>query len=173
MRGYAASQNRLLDPGASSAAMTWAEPSRDVALPRSLALRLLERGDVLHCVWSGKRLAPATLDIDHCLPWSAWPCGDLWNLLPAHRTVNQRAKRDRLPAETLLQAARLPILRWCEAAYARGELLPQRFAEEARASLPGLAGDAGEPALPGAVFAAVSLQRLRLRHDQQVPEWNG
>jgi SAM-dependent methyltransferase len=27
--------------------------------------------------------------------------------------------------------------------------------------------------LPDAVFAAISLQRLRLRHDQQVPEWAG
>lgn len=173
MRGYAVSQDRSLDPGMFAAAMTWAEPSRDVALPRSLALRLLERGNTLHCVWSGKRLEPMTLDIDHCLPWSAWPCGDLWNLLPAHRTVNQHAKRDRLPTETLLQAARVSILRWWEAAYEQGELLPRRFAEEARASLPGLAGDAGVPPLPDAVFAAVSLQRLRLRHDQQVPEWGG
>ncbi len=173
MRGYAAGQDRALEPGILAAAMTWAEPSRDVALSRSLALRLLERGDTLHCVWSGKRLEPASLDIDHCLPWSAWPCGDLWNLLPAHRTVNQSAKRDRLPAEALLQAARAPILRWWEAAYAQGEVLPRRFAEEARASLPGLAGDAGVLAQPESVFAAVSLQRLRLRHDQQVPEWGG
>jgi tripartite-type tricarboxylate transporter receptor subunit TctC len=34
------------------------------------------------------------LDIDHCLPWSAWPCGDLWNLLPASPRVNQHLKRD-------------------------------------------------------------------------------
>lgn len=173
MRGYAAGQGRTLDLGVLATAMTWAEPSRDVALPRTLALRLLERGDVLHCVWSGKRLEPTTFDIDHCLPWSAWPCADLWNLLPTHRTVNQHAKRDRLPAETLLQAARAPIVGWWEAAYLKGEMLPRRFAEEARASLPGLSGDATAPAPPDAVFAAVSLQRLRLRHDQQVPEWGG
>ena len=172
MRGYAASQDRSLDPGVLAAAMTWAEPSRDVALPRTLALRLLGRGNALHCVWSGKRLEPATLDIDHCLPWSAWPCGDLWNLLPAHRAVNQHVKRDRLPAEMLLQAARVPILGWWEAAYTEGEVIPRRFAEEARASLPGLSSDAAVPTLPDAVFAAVSLQRLRLRHDQQVPECN-
>ena len=29
------------------------------------------------------------------------------------------------------------------------------------------------PVLPDAVFAAVSLQRLRLRHDQQVPDCTG
>jgi len=60
-----------------------------------------------------------------------------------------------------------------QAAYTQGELLQRRFAEEARASLPGLAGDAGVLAQPASVFAAVSLQRLRLRHDQQVPEWGG
>ena len=26
---------------------------------------------------------------------------------------------------------------------------------------------------PGSVFAALQAQRLRLRHDQQVPEWAG
>jgi SAM-dependent methyltransferase len=172
MRGYAASQDRPLDTGTLSTAMTWAEPSRDVALPRAMALRLIDRGGALNCVWSGRRLEVATLDIDHCLPWSAWPCGDLWNLLPAHRTVNQQAKRDRLPAEPLLQAARTSILRWWEAAYMEGEVLPRRFAEEARASLPGLAA-AAMPATSDAIFAAISLQRLRLRHDQQVPEWRG
>ncbi len=91
----------------------------------------------LHCVWSRKRLDRKTLDVDHCLPWSAWPCGDLWNLLPTHRMVNQHAKRDRLPAETLLQTAREPIVEWWEAAYPKGEILPRRFTEEARASLPG------------------------------------
>jgi SAM-dependent methyltransferase len=172
-RSYATGQGRPLDLGVLATSMTWAEPSRDVVLPRTLALRLLERGHALHCVWSGKRLDRETLDIDHCLPWSAWPCGDLWNLLPTHRTVNQHAKRDRLPAETLLQTAREPIVEWWEAAYLKGEILPRRFTEEARASLPGLSGEATLPAHPNAVFAAISLQRLRLRHDQQVPEWGG
>ena len=171
MRGYAAGQNRLIDPAALAVAMTWSEPARDVALPRRLALQVLERGEPLHCVWSGRRLEPATLDIDHCLPWSAWPCADLWNLLPSHRAVNQHSKRDRLPGETLLQAARLPILRWWASAYLEGEMLSQRFEEEARASLPGLAVTATASAFPVAVFDAVGLQRLRLRYDQQVPEW--
>src|SRR3954468_13585430 len=51
-----------------------------------------------------------TLDIDHCLPWSAWPCGDLWNLLPASRHANQRLKKDRLPSASALAAARERIL---------------------------------------------------------------
>ncbi len=173
MRAYAASQDRVLDEGALGVAMTWSEPSRGVALPRERALHMIEAGPALHCVWSGRRLDAASLDIDHCLPWSAWPCGDLWNLLPAHRTVNQREKRDRLPADGLLRAAGAPIQDWWRRAYLEevGPALPRRFVDEARASLPGLAGDAVPP--PGEVFAALRVQRLRLRHDQQVPEWTG
>lgn len=174
MRGYAARQGRTLDEGGLAAATTWSDPSRDVALPRERALSLLGAGEALHCVWSGRRLDVGTLDIDHCLPWSAWPCGDLWNLVPAHPRVNQHGKRDRLPADGLLRAAAEPIQGWWRRAYldGGGPLLPQRFVDEAAASLPGLAS----PALvdvPQEVFAALRVQRLRLRHDQQVPEWTG
>ena len=96
------------------------------------------------------------------------------NLLPAHRLVNQRLKRDRLPAEEVLGEAGEAIQAWWERAYLSGgsAVLPRRFADEARASLPRLAGEAGPPA-PEAVFAALRVQRLRLRHDQGVPEWLG
>ena len=174
MRGYAERQGRALDEGGMASAMTWSEPSRDVALPRQRALALLGAGEALHCVWSGRRLEPATLDIDHCLPWTAWPCGDLWNLLPAHRRVNQHEKRDRLPADERLRAASEPIQGWWRRAYldaAGSVLLPRRFRDEARASLPGLGGVV--PPETGEVFAALRVQRLRLRHDQQVPEWAG
>ena len=70
-------------------------------------------------------------------------------------------------------AARGPILDWWQAAYGQGSVLPRRFADEARASLPGLAGMADQQAGGEAVFRALDLQRLRLRHDQQVPEWLG
>ncbi|MGI4800216.1 MAG: methyltransferase domain-containing protein [Janthinobacterium lividum] len=173
MRGYASRQDRQLDEGALSVAMTWAEPLRDVAEPRRLALRRLANGEDLRCVWSGKRLEQGTLDIDHCLPWAAWPCSDLWNLMPAHRNINQHKKRDRLPSEALLQTAQQLIQEWWQRAYLQDSvLLPKRFVDEARASLPGLR----EPARTVAgedVFGALQLQRLRLRHDQQVPEWAG
>ncbi len=172
MHGYAASQNRSLDEGVLAAAMIWSEPSRGVALPRERALQLIEAGAGLHCVWSGRRLDAANLDIDHCLPWSAWPCGDLWNLLPTHRVVNQREKRDRLPADGRLRAAGEAIQGWWQQAYLTKteSVPPRRFSDEARASLPGLAELSAVPA-PDDVFAALQVQRLRLRHDQQVPEW--
>ena len=121
----------------------------------------------------GACLLAGTLDIDHLFPWSAWPCGDLWNLLPAHREVNQRLKRDRLPSAAALENAGERIVDWWRAAYLSpvDPLLPVRFGHEAQASLPGLrTGDADAPG-PERVFAAVGLQRMRLRHDQQVPEW--
>jgi len=49
-------------------------------------------------VWTGESLTERNLDIDHCMPWSAWPCEDLWNLMPVDRSVNQRLKRHRLVA---------------------------------------------------------------------------
>jgi hypothetical protein len=173
MRVYAGRQGRTLDEGVLAAAMTWSEPSRGVVLPRERALWLIEAGPGLCCVWSGRGLNAQTLDMDHCLPWSAWPCGDLWNLLPAHRAVNQHQKRKRLPADALLRAAGAPIQDWWRRAYLEeaGPVLTRRFADEARSSLPGLVGIADPP--PEEVFAALLLQRLRLRHDQQVPEWTG
>jgi hypothetical protein len=173
MRGYAVRQGRTLDEGALGAAMTWSEPVRDTALPRQQAIAMLRRGEALTCVWSERKLDERTLDIDHCLPWVAWPCGDLWNLLPAHRQVNQHQKRDRLPADDVLRCATESIQAWWQRAYLEGTspLFPRRFVDEARASLPGL-GDSAAVSSPE-VFAAVRMQRLRLRHDQQVPEWAG
>jgi hypothetical protein len=171
MQGYAATQGRTVEAGAVAAAMTWSDPVRDVALPRTRALALMEGGAAVHCVWSGKRLAPDTLDVDHCLPWSAWPCGDLWNLMPAHRRVNQHSKRERLPSAEALQQAGPAIADWWEAAYLRPEdqVLPVRFASEARASLPGLTG--ADSVNGDEVQVAMALQRTRLRQDQGVPEW--
>jgi SAM-dependent methyltransferase len=173
MADYAQRMGQVLDLGQAARAMTWSDPERDVALPRRIALQQMGQEQPLHCVWTGRLLAPDSLDMDHLFPWSAWPCGDLWNLLPAHRLVNQRLKRDRLPSALTLSRAEAPILAWWRSAYlaAAPNLLAERFAQEAAASLAGLAvsGLGGDP--PAAVFAAVGLQRLRLQHDQQVPEW--
>ncbi|MGI4803034.1 MAG: methyltransferase domain-containing protein [Janthinobacterium lividum] len=172
MRGYAERQGRALEEGHLANAMIWSDPDRDVGVARGIALRKLEEGKDVRCVWSGKRLEPGTLDIDHCLPWSAWPCSDLWNLMPAHRRVNQHQKRDRLPSGEALRRAADGIFNWWNAAYlVQNDLvMPRKFVEEARASLPGLSGVDG---IVGndKLMAAVALQRLRLRRDQGIPEW--
>jgi hypothetical protein len=59
-------------------------------------------------------------------------------------------------------------MNWWETAYLKRPALSEQFGEEARASWPALSSSAPED-----VFAAVALQRIRLRHDQQVPEWDG
>ena len=170
-RSYGERQGRRLDAERLSAAMTWSDPTRDVRLARERAEQLLAARR-LHCVWSGKRLSAASLDVDHCFPWAIWPCGDLWNLMPAHRTVNQREKRDRLPADRLLRAAQDRILGWWHAAYRADpdHPLAERFGLEAAVSLPGVAP--GDTDLD-ACYSALNLQRLRLKQNQQVPEWSG
>jgi len=46
-------------------------------------------------------------------------------------------------------------------------LIGKQFLTEARASLPGIL----EAPSPETIFDGMELQRLRLHHDQQVPEW--
>ncbi len=150
--------------------MTWEEPTRDVRLARERAIKLLEIGQ-LFCVWSGRRLSAVSVDVDHCFPWSAWPCGDLWNLMPAHRAVNQNEKRSRLPTDRLLRASSDRITDWWHSGYTQDQpSLRERFWLEAEASLPGIQAEKNNLQ---DLFEAVSLQRLKLRQDQQVPEWAG
>jgi len=74
------------------------------------------------------------------IPWSAWPCDVLLNLLGAHRAVNQRQKRDRLPGSGLLRSAQEWIEDWWDNAYVDGgnQVLTQRFMTEAAATLPSI-----------------------------------
>ncbi|MGO9060948.1 MAG: methyltransferase type 12, partial [Candidatus Binataceae bacterium] len=171
MNAYAESQGRRLDERIIRSAMAWSDPTRDVALARQLAINLLRSGNNVYCVWPGKKLGEAGLDIDHCLPWSAWPCGDLWNLMPAQRMVSQRQKRERLPLAERLRQAQDLIEAWWNAGYysSPNATISERFLSEARASLPSIVGTA-QPSLDD-IFSGVALQRLRLKLDQQVPEW--
>ena len=173
MKLYAIRQDRKQQVNDSrlEKAMRWAEQTRDVSLARRQALELLEN-QPLYCVWSGKKLTGNNLDIDHCLPWAAWPCGDLWNLMPAHRSVNQHQKKDRLPGASLLRTVQDRVMGWWERAYDRHQSSMQdRFWLEADASLPGMLLT-GQHTLDD-VFEAVCVQRMKLKHDQQVPEWDG
>ena len=171
MKRYATRQGRALDTDAMAAAMTWSDPKRDVSLARVQALRLMESAP-LHCVWSGRRLTADTLDIDHCFPWTAWPCDDLWNLMPTHRAVNQQQKRDRLPGAALLRNSQDRIQTWWSRGYigVEGAVLRGRFMTEAEATLPMISGSASGL---DDVFDAVGMQQVRLRADQGVGVWEG
>ena len=184
MHRYAATQGKELDEAEVSRGMAWTEPGRVARLPRERAVKLIEQGS-LRCVWSDRRLDRANLDIDHCFPWSTWPCSDLWNLVPASRNVNQHEKRDRLPTDLVLRRAKDRIIDWWDIGYVRtgDRLLTEQFTLEASATLPTLELPAGSlrDLLAEArihrvledVFAAISLQRIRLSNDQQIPEWQG
>jgi SAM-dependent methyltransferase len=168
MKDYLMSQGRPVAEEMFYLATRWSDPERDVRVARELALDLLKR-DKLFCVWTGKRLREDSLDIDHCFPWSSWPCGDLWNLLPSLRSVNQNQKSDRLPSAERLAKARESIVDWWTAGYTHNAnaLIGERFRTEAMSSLPGIIQS---PSVE-TIFEGMEFQRLRLHHDQQVPEW--
>ena len=118
MQQYAAAQGRKLDDATIAQGMAWSEPGRVARVSRERAARLVEDGS-LRCVWSGRTLTRTNLDIDHCFPWSSWPCSDLWNLVPSNRNVNQNEKRGRLPTDLALRRAKDRIIDWWNAGYIR------------------------------------------------------
>ena len=169
IKQYAERQGRSIDDAVIFNSMVLEEDDREVKLAREQALSMIER-EPLFCMWSQKRLTSKNLDIDHCFPWSAWPCGDLWNLMPAHRHINQHKKRDRLPADTLLRQAEEQMMGWWSNAFIdNSPPVSERFWLEAQSSLPSrpLKGHLDD------VFDAVRIQGKRLKHDQQIPEWDG
>jgi SAM-dependent methyltransferase len=194
---FAQRQGRRVSLEAVSAALRWIDPVRDTTMVRRVVAEVLDAGKPIHCVWSGARISDLRqVEIDHCFPFAAWPCDDLWNLMPATRQVNGQ-KRDRLVTLELLQRSADRIADWWQVGYRdrRHAERALRFEEEAKASLP-VEPDrtAGTPFGPGLAFdpsggfahqsfietlstdsilEAMRFQRLRLRQDQQLPEWDG
>jgi hypothetical protein len=82
--------------------------------------------------------------------------------------VNQRLKSGLLPSAGRLARAKELIIQWWDGGYLRNSnaLIGKQFLTEAAASLPGVS----EIARPEAIFDAMEVQRLRLHHDQQLPE---
>jgi SAM-dependent methyltransferase len=169
-RDFAAKGGRTLATDAVLDALLWLEPERDTAFVRQLVAGLMRGGEPIACVWTGAPLRGRAVEVDHCLPWAAWPCNDLWNLLPASRAANQE-KSDRVIGAAALSAAKPRILAWWERGYvAADEATRLRFAEEARSTLP-LAPDRA-PDLED-LFAALDFRRLRLQQEARLPEWLG
>ena len=167
---YAKNRNINLTKSTIANAMVWEEQNRDLGVAHERAKLLLDKND-LRCIWTEKKLNHDDLNIDHCLPWSVWPCGNLWNLMPTHRTVNQHQKRDLLPSEKLLQKSQENIINWWETAYLDvPNSISDQFWIEAHSSLPIL--DLEQLELTD-VFDALCLRQKQLKFDQQVPEWHG
>ena len=173
MKGYATSQGREnLNSETMDQALAWMDPTRKNQIPRNRAKLLIESGELQHCVWSGKKLSHSNLDIDHCFPFSAWPCDDLWNLLPSSRSVNQHQKRDRLPSKICLLTSQDRILEWWDMAYLHQDsiLIGRQFADEACASLR-VDAPSTDASYLEQIFHSVLIQQLHLKSNQQVPEW--
>lgn len=81
--------------------------------------------------------------------------------------MNQHQKCDLLPSAALLASSRRRIVAWWEEAWLGDRLLDEVFAREAAAALP-----VGTAATPAEDFSALEWRRLRLRQDQQLPEWH-
>ena len=152
-------------------ALEWLAPEHDTDIARRCANALRRDGRALHCVWTGKRLT-RTYEIDHCFPFAAWPCNDLWNLLPSARQINQK-KSDRLPSPDALDTAKPHILDWWESAYWKDDQkdnLKKRFKHEALSALPATRLGKVKFTLES-VFDGLMFQQLVLKRDQQLREW--
>lgn len=165
MTEWAATQGRALDHRRVEDAMRWSDPDREVGFARKISQQLLDNG-VLYCVWTGRRLDRKRLNIDHCMPWAAWPCDALWNLLPTDRRVNQQQKRARLPSAVALDDARDRICTWWQDGYVKRA--SDRFFAEARSSL---MLDPSEIADADKVFEGLQGRRQMLRTEHRIEEW--
>lgn len=202
IEGYAAKEQREVPLQDVAEALKWADPRRDTGFVRKIVRRLIEQEKPIYCVWSGKKISdPRELDIDHCFPFAAWPCDDLWNLMPATRQVNG-SKSDKLVTLDALRRSEDRIAEWWRTAYRTStEFTARQFEQEAQASLPvdlrpeerpeaggfqfepdpAFLWDYQRAAVPerptelsdDAIFEAMRYQRLRLQQDQQLPDWDG
>jgi len=150
-------------------ALRWDEQARGTEPSRTRAKELIESGDIKNCIWSHKPISVNNFDIDHCFPYSSWPCADMWNLMPAHRTVNQNDKREKLPTAELLIDSKDLIVEWWEKAYIeKPQVYEDEFFTQARASLRVESTDHDLES----VFDALRDQQHNLRVHQQIPQWS-
>ena len=148
-------------------AFEWAASQRETSLITNRANRIRDDGFPLTCIWSAKRLGRRSkLEIDHCFPWSRWPNNDLWNLLPTSAEIN-RKKRAKLPAAETLAEAQQRMVQWWDSAWVDTPH-DEQFFMEASYALPGLSNE--NPSLEE-IHEATQHQRVRLKQDQQIPEW--
>ena len=147
--------------------LEWLAPEHDTDIARRRAETLRTDGS-LYCVWTGKHLK-RRYEIDHCFPFTAWPCNDLCNLLPSSRQTNQ-TKSDRLPSPDALDSAKPRVLEWWDSAYQQDIGLKETFEDEARSALPAT-GFGEDDFTLDSLFDGLMFQQLVLKRDQQLREW--
>ena len=152
-------------------ALAWRDPKRTTKQIRDRFIELIESGQQVNCVWSNTKLMRNNFNVDHCFPYSAWPCGDMWNLLPASQNVNQKQKRDKLPSVPKLEKSESAILEWWQKAYIeKSGSTKQEFFNQARASLRVSVDSHSGPSLDD-IFESLVVQQHKLRVYQQIPQW--
>ena len=164
MQGY----QTLYDDTVYNKALQWDEGRRDTLPVRSRVQKLQQGGEIIHCVWTDKRLRDEHYEIDHCFPWSRWYNNDLWNLMPASIRANGQ-KSEKLPSAPLMHNSRDRITDWWNSAYINSTM-EEQFLLEAEAALPLVSDSTSDLAI---IFEAVMHQRARLKANQQLVEWNG
>lgn len=152
MRGYA---SEPISRDACMVALRRLEPEHETGGIRRLGRRLRESGSPLFRVRTGRRLT-REFDVDHCFPFAAWPCNDLWNLLPS--------------APDALEQAKPRMLEWWDVAYLRNAALAERFDDESWSALPLAISDSGA-VTPESLFEGVMVQQMVPKRDQQLAEW--
>lgn len=141
--------------------------AREVRLSQQLFANMLEHQGALRCVWSNKRIATKSgLNLDHVVPFSVWKNNDLWNLLPASKTVNSQ-KSDKVPSGERLEASREVIFHYWTYLY-KSE--PEIFMREVKKSLLGVYG--------GTDWQHISFEQLKRSCQHLIDErgfepWNG
>jgi SAM-dependent methyltransferase len=150
-------------------ALSWFNVERATHEVRAIVESVRAKGKKLYCIWSDMPLKD-DYAIDHCLPFSYWPNNDLWNLLPTRPRVNN-AKSSRLPSAELLEKARERLFDWWDVAY-NSEIIKERFFEEAKAALPIVHSFSYVDEF-SSIFSGIQNQRLKLKVNQQIQEWDG
>ncbi|WP_258240895.1 class I SAM-dependent methyltransferase [Pseudidiomarina homiensis] len=163
MASYALNQQRALSRVDYLNALAWENPERTTSRVRKRVEQLLNE-DHVQCCWSGSDIRSRNYAVDHAFPFARWPNNDLWNLLPTKTAINA-AKSDKLPTtQTLLQSRDL-IVQWWRQGW---ENHRQEFFTQANFALPNLSP---QNESYDDVFEALTLQRDRIKHLQQLENW--
>ena len=104
---------------------------RDIVSSKKLYKDILKNNGEVICVWTEKKIT--NYDIDHVIPFSIFKNNDLWNLLPAQPTINNK-KRDKIPSSTIITKRKDIIIHYWELIHQKQQ---EKFLNEIQISLLG------------------------------------
>jgi hypothetical protein len=126
----------------------------------------LQESEPITCIWSGKKIAPNELNIDHMLPFAHTKNNHLWNLLPSSKTMNSK-KSDKIPSPSLLRKRKESILYYW---HMLNTQFPKRFKAELQISLTGFKTSI-EDLEP--VFETLIQHAKYQINEKRLPKWDG